>query len=662
MAASGADEAPAPATPRQSQDDVLLAEAAEANDAPNSGAVDIYEDDYTMIFIKTANHHEGVSAADKTRVCRRAKSYRWAGDLLWRLMPDGSRRLVPLPAVRASLVEQAHSSAGHWGVRRTASSLAHTYWWTGLVADVRAVCRGCAACERRRGLFGTEPPLLNTLPVKGLFYRFGVDLAGPLPTTKSGMSYVMLAVDHFSKNLTTAALPNKEAATVAAAFKERVLCVYGAPAEVLTDQGTEFRDVFDRQLQEANIDHRTTTAYHPQANGLTERAVQSVKRALGKLAACEPDRWDAHLPLVTLGYNCSTQGSTGFAPYFLLHGVPPIIPPAIREHFSQPIDFDDPSLTANSLFDRSLALLRAMAEAGGNQLIAQHRDELRYIQTRAGAYVPKSRQMPIGSYVRLKVQQTQSLSARAHEGVYRVIEARQSGVLVLQGRCGGTFAAQIRHCTPCHLQVVDEGVYPHLARPSTHLACEVCLSPAGEKAMLICDGCSTGWHLQCLRPPLAAVPPGTWVCPMCVAAGLTAEQAQEHAAQAAEPAAPVLMRKAQGAHLKCDGVRVVKSFVTSAGDQEFEGRATYKGHMGKVALFDVVYEDGDAEVLTFAALRPLIRCPKAVAEPAPPEVQAPRARRRAGNATATFLSIFVAAASRALLHVGALPRHAGPPT
>ncbi len=35
--------------------------------------------------------------------------------------------------------------------------------------------------------------------------------------------------------------------------------------------------------------------------------------------------------------------------------------------------------------------------------------------------------------------------------------------------------------------------------------------------MLLCDGCNQGWHMHCLRPPLRAVPQGTWLCPRCLA-------------------------------------------------------------------------------------------------------------------------------------------------
>ncbi len=61
-----------------------------------------------------------------------------------------------------------------------------------------------------------------------------------------------------------------------------MLSHFGAPAKVLIDQGTEFQGEFQVLCDKALIDHRTTSRDHPEADGLTERVVQTVKRALRK--------------------------------------------------------------------------------------------------------------------------------------------------------------------------------------------------------------------------------------------------------------------------------------------------------------------------------------------------------------------------------------------
>jgi hypothetical protein len=48
------------------------------------------------------------------------------------------------------------------------------------------------------------------------------------------------------------------------------------------------------------------------------------------------------------------------------------------------------------------------------------------------------------------------------------------------------------------------------------LTCERCDLSAPEASLLVCDACERGYHMGCLDPPLAVVPPGRWQCPQCV--------------------------------------------------------------------------------------------------------------------------------------------------
>jgi transposase-like protein len=89
-------------------------------------------------------------------------------------------------------------------------------------------------------------------------------------------------VEHFSKWIELVPSLDKSNEGVAYAFLDMVLSHFGAPAEVLIDQGTEFQGEFQVLCDKALIDHRTMSWDHPEADGLTECVVQMVKRALRK--------------------------------------------------------------------------------------------------------------------------------------------------------------------------------------------------------------------------------------------------------------------------------------------------------------------------------------------------------------------------------------------
>lgn len=94
--------------------------------------------------------------------------------------------------------------------------------------------------------------------------------------------------------------------------------------ELLSDRGRVFlSEVVQALLTECNIVHRTSTAYHPQTNGLTERFNRTLGDMLAMYVASDHSNWDLVLPFVTFAYNTATQTTTGFSPFFLLYGREP---------------------------------------------------------------------------------------------------------------------------------------------------------------------------------------------------------------------------------------------------------------------------------------------------------------------------------------------------
>ena len=97
----------------------------------------------------------------------------------------------------------------------------------------------------------------------GMFYRGSVDLVGPFPQSEYGNFYIMVMIEHFSKWVEVVAIPTKESCGTVRVFQQYDLCRYGAPASVLTDQGTVFTGKCQEMLDEAFIDDRRTSRDHP---------------------------------------------------------------------------------------------------------------------------------------------------------------------------------------------------------------------------------------------------------------------------------------------------------------------------------------------------------------------------------------------------------------
>jgi hypothetical protein len=406
---------------------MVQAMSEEQRDNVRAGSVckDVWEDEPVMHYLTTGEVPRSVvdDRAEAKRVQKRASGYVLQGGKLFKRMSNHTLKEVPKPEDRARVITQVHERCGHFGVKRTMHLVLHGHWWRGVQKDVEDVVARCAACDRTKASFNARAPVLNPLAIEGMFYRWGVDLCGPFPKSKQGNVYVMVCVEYFTKQIEAVPIPDKTAETTTRVFLDRVICQYGACAEVVTDGGREFQGQFARLLEQCFIDHRTTSPNHPQADGLAERGVQMIKRALRRCWEHEKrqEDWDAHIPWLLLGYRCSKQATTNYCPYELLHAVAPTLPPALKARMSGALDFDDPEAAAASLLQRGRWLREACVMAGNNHRIAQHRDTLRYAILRGGAFSPKLRKFEVGDFVYLRQPGAAGpLAPTAKQAIYRV--------------------------------------------------------------------------------------------------------------------------------------------------------------------------------------------------------------------------------------------------
>ena len=227
--------------------------------------------------------------------------------VIHKVTADGTLKVVPKPDQRRQLMQDIHEKCGHFGEKRTTHLVLTTYWWRGLWKDIQRYVRTCKTCDMINTSLNNSTPLLNPMPIQGLFYRWQVDLCGPFNNTLTQVhknKYIMVCIESFSKNIEIIPIPHKKTPFTAYAFEHGVLGRYGSCAEVLTDQGKEFMGEFQELLERYMIDHRVTSPHHPQTNGLAERLVQTIMGALTKrcTAADSYAKWDTYLPAIALGY------------------------------------------------------------------------------------------------------------------------------------------------------------------------------------------------------------------------------------------------------------------------------------------------------------------------------------------------------------------------
>jgi hypothetical protein len=237
-----------------------------------------------------------------------------------------------------TLLREIHEgTCGHHASSRTLITKAFRsgFYWLSALHDARNIVQHCEACQ----LFATKPHTpaseLHTIPVAWPFTQWGLDQLGPLPKSSRGShTYLLVAVDKFSKWIKAVPVTNQEA-TTAVKFFESIVYRYGVPNSIITDNGTnftsgefqEFAKELDIKIKYASVAHPKSNAQVEKANGLVcaglkKRLLRPLKRAAGA--------WVKELPSVLWSLRTTPNSSTSYTSFFLLFGAEEVLPTDVR--------------------------------------------------------------------------------------------------------------------------------------------------------------------------------------------------------------------------------------------------------------------------------------------------------------------------------------------
>jgi hypothetical protein len=117
------------------------------------------------------------------------------------------------------------------------------------------------------------------------------------------------------------------------------------------------------------ITHITTSAFHPQANGLAERSVQLLINGLRRRAAIDPTSWDNEVAPVLFGYRIIVQSSVGFTPFYSLYGREPALSMGTQSQIILPVSTDHEDWDLEEATTHLLQRIDDLANAHGKALV-----------------------------------------------------------------------------------------------------------------------------------------------------------------------------------------------------------------------------------------------------------------------------------------------------
>ncbi|XP_057811617.1 uncharacterized protein LOC131025850 [Salvia miltiorrhiza] len=216
----------------------------------------------------------------------------------------------------------------HSGGRSLAHrALTNSYYWPTIKADAADYAKKCDKCQQFTQISHLPPEPLTAITSPWPFMKWGMDIVGKLPMAPGQKVYMLAVTDYFSKWIEAESFHQVRDKEVKGFIWKNVICRYGVPKEIVTDNGSQFISAdFQDFCRFWNIKQSFSTPRYPQANGQAESSNKTIMNTLKKRLEKAKGKWADELPGVLWSYRTTTRASTGETPFSLAYGMEAVIP------------------------------------------------------------------------------------------------------------------------------------------------------------------------------------------------------------------------------------------------------------------------------------------------------------------------------------------------
>ncbi|KAK0147534.1 Gag-Pol polyprotein [Merluccius polli] len=256
--------------------------------------------------------------------------------------PDG-RPVITTKAL--TLMIHSEHSRGHQGPRVTIDPIDSHYYHPHSLEMAKEMIQNCIPCQRHNPQKGIPRPP-GKFPVPHLpFQEICIDYTDMGRDLRvGGYRYLLVIVCRFSGWVEAYPTKKDDAETVVRILTTEIVPRWGYPKVIASDNGTHFANALVTKVEEGlGIAHRYGSVYHPQSQGLVERANLSLKQTMSKLLEADSEQtvstmakdslvtaitkykqmsWLSALPLALMAVRAAPRARTGLSPFELITGRP----------------------------------------------------------------------------------------------------------------------------------------------------------------------------------------------------------------------------------------------------------------------------------------------------------------------------------------------------
>ena len=183
---------------------------------------------------------------DKKFLRRFAAKFFLNGGVLYKRHHDGVLLRCVEKQEASRIIEEMHE--GEFGTHSNGHTMAKKilragYYWSTMEADYYNHARVCHKCQVYADKVHVPPVPLNVLTSPWPFAMWGIDMIGRIePTASNGHRFILVAIDYFTKWVEAASYANVTKQVVARFIKHNIICRYGIPEKIITDNGSNLNN------------------------------------------------------------------------------------------------------------------------------------------------------------------------------------------------------------------------------------------------------------------------------------------------------------------------------------------------------------------------------------------------------------------------------------
>jgi hypothetical protein len=241
---------------------------------------------------------------------------------------NSTHKLVVDKEHRMFMMRSAHDSLGHKGLYATKSLIELRFWWPEFERDLDWYIKSCVLCQHRQKTLLRIPPVPTTTP--SLFQKIHTDVM-VMGEPSNQCKLVVMARDSLSRWPEGRALRADNAEALGRFLLEEVICRWGCPKWIVTDNAGQFIAALKWLAAKYGIIGIRISAYNSQANGPVERGHWDIRQSIYKATGGDARKWFWFFPQMLWAERITTRRGLGCSPFFAVTGAHPILPLDIEE-------------------------------------------------------------------------------------------------------------------------------------------------------------------------------------------------------------------------------------------------------------------------------------------------------------------------------------------